>query len=154
MAKQKRPRRGRSVRETPARGYAARPGERLVGVLYDSDVIIEILRGRAHVVDAARSLESRGVPTFCTAIAWAEIYAGIRPGEELVTDAFFAARGEVILDGRVGRRAGTYVARYGASHKVELADALVAAAASSSGLRLWTLNRKHYPMPDIAFYKG
>ena len=39
-------------------------------------------------------------------------------------------------------------------HGVELADALVAAAATTSGVRLWTLNRKHYPMPDVRFYDG
>ena len=35
---------------------------------------------------------------------------------------------------------------------VEIADALVGAAAVGSGLRLWTLNRKHYPMPELEFY--
>jgi predicted nucleic acid-binding protein len=33
-----------------------------------------------------------------------------------------------------------------------LADALIAAAASTSGLRLWTRNRRHYPMDDLAFF--
>jgi predicted nucleic acid-binding protein len=36
---------------------------------------------------------------------------------------------------------------------VQIADALVAAAASAAGLRLWTLNRRHYPMSDIVFYE-
>ncbi|MBI1723634.1 MAG: type II toxin-antitoxin system VapC family toxin [Gemmatimonadetes bacterium] len=113
-----------------------------------------MLRGRTTVVTAARALEQRGVPTYCTAIALAEIYAGLRAGEEPLTAAFFEARGEVVLDGVVGRRAGAYLARYARSHAVELGDALVAAAAASSGLRLWTLNRKHYPMPDLRFYDG
>ncbi len=103
---------------------------------------------------AATGLETTGVPTYCTPVANAEIYAGIRPGEEPITQAFFEARGEIVLDGDVGRRAGAYLARYARSHGVELADALVAAAAATSGLRLWTLNRKHYPMPDVGFYKG
>ena len=97
-------------------------------------------------------LEAGGVPTYCTAVALAEIHAGIRPGEEPLTEAFFEARGEVILNARVGRRAGSYLARYRKSHGVEIVDALVAAAAATSGLRLWTLNRKHYPMADITFY--
>jgi predicted nucleic acid-binding protein len=112
-----------------------------------------VLRGRAAVVKQAIALEQDGVPTFTTVIAWAEIYAGLRAGEEPLTQAFFEARGEVVLDGTVGRRAGAYLARYGRSHGVELADALVAAAAVTSGLRLWTLNRKHYPMPDVPFYE-
>jgi predicted nucleic acid-binding protein len=60
----------------------------------------------------------------------------------------------VVLDARVGQRAGAYLARYSRSHGVQLADALVAAAATTSGLRLWTLNRKHYPMPDLTFFVG
>ena len=94
------------------------------------------------------------MPTYCSAVALAEIHAGIRPGEEPLTEAFFEARGEVVLDGRVGRRAGAYLARYAKSHGVEIADALVAAAAVTSGLQLWTLNRKHYPMSDVSFYEA
>ncbi len=105
-------------------------------------------------MEAATALEASGVPTYCTAIAWAEIYVGIRPGEEPITQAFFEARGEIVLDGHVGRRAGAYLARYAQSLGVEFADALVAAAATTLGVRLWTLNRKHYPMPDIRFYDG
>ena len=121
-------------------------------MLLDSDVIINILRGRADTVDALSTLEEDGVPTYCSAIAWAEIYAGVRPGEETSTAAFFEARGEVVLDAETGRRAGHFVARYGGSHSVELADAFVAAAATTAGLQLWTANRRHYPMPEIRFY--
>lgn len=153
MARSTRPRRHRIVRETPATGYQAAPEQGLTGVLYDSDVIIEILRGRRRVVEAALLLESGGVPTYCTAVALAEIHAGIRPGEEPQTEAFFEARGEVVLDGRIGRRAGAYLAGYAKSHGVELADALVAAAAVTAGLQLWTLNRKHYPMTDVVLYE-
>jgi predicted nucleic acid-binding protein len=105
------------------------------------------------VADEAIALERAAIPTYCTAIAWAEVYAGVRPGEEPLTEAFFEARGEVLLDGAIGRRAGAYLARYGRSHGVELADALVAAAAVAAGLRLWTQHRKHYPMPDVRFYE-
>jgi predicted nucleic acid-binding protein len=117
-------------------------------------VIIEILRGRVKVLESARELEESGVPTYCTPISWAEIYAGIRAGEEPLTEAFFEARGEIVLDARVGRRAGAYLTRYARSHGLELADALVAAAATTAGFRLWTLNRKHYPMPDVSFFEG
>ena len=112
-----------------------------------------MLRGRGPVVDAARSLAAAGGRTYCTAVAWAEVHAGVRLGEETATEAFFDARGEVVLDRRVGRRAGDYLARYGRSHGVAVADALVAAAAAVSGLRLWTLSRRHYPMRDLRFYE-
>ena len=115
--------------------------------------MIEILRGQRQPARALAALEGSGARTYCCAVTWAEIFAGSRPGEETLTEAFFEARGEVILDALVGRRAGGYLARYAASHGLEIADALIAAAAATAGLRLWTLNRRDYPMPDLAFYE-
>ncbi len=141
------------VREKPAAQYAtAKQPEALNGVLLDSDVIIDVLRGRRAVVAALRALERSGVPTYCTAVSWAEIYAGVRRGEEPHTEAFLRARGEVVLDARAGRHAGAYLASFARTHGVEIADALIAAAASTAGLRLWTGNRRHYPMRDVRFY--
>lgn len=152
MAKSTRSRGDRRVRETAATRYEASPPA-LTGVLLDSDVVIEVLRGRRQVIEQLRALEASPIPSFCCAITWAEVWAGSRPGEAHVTEAFFEARGDVILDATVGRRAGSYLARFGRSHGVELADALIAAAASTSGLSLWTRNRRHYPMEDVEFYE-
>ena len=149
-------RRGRGrprVREAHAGRYASHETASLTGVILDSDVIVEVLRGRADVIEGAYALETSATPSYCTPISVAEVYAGVRPGEEEVTRAFFEARGEVVLDAATGRRAGLYLARYAQSHGVEIADALIAAAATTSELRLWTLNRKHYPMDDIQFFE-
>lgn len=105
------------------------------------------------MIGAAVALGEAGVPAYCTAVSWAEVYAGMRPGEEAATRAFFEASGEIALDSRIGRHAGEYLARYAKSHGLEIADALIAAAAAVSGLRLWTLDRKHYPMDDVRFYE-
>ncbi len=59
----------------------------------------------------------------------------------------------MVLDAVAGRHAGAYLARYAPSHGLELADALIAAAAATSGLRLWTKNTRHYPRPDLEFYE-
>lgn len=150
MARSRRSEGHRRVREAPSKRYEVAQ-EALTGVLLDSDVVIEILRGRAEVVAAAESLVRSGVPTYCTPITWAEVFAGVRPGEEAATEAFLSNRGEVVLDGAVGRRAGAYLARFSKSHGVELGDALIAGAAATAGLRLWTRNRKHYPMEDVEF---
>jgi len=154
MARTTRTRQHERVREKAPAGYQAQAGERtLSGVLLDTDVIVEILRDRDPVCRVALQLHRRGVGTYVTAISCAEVFAGLRRGEEQLTEAFFEARGEVVLDGRTGRRAGEYLAAYGRTHGLEIADALVAAAASTSGLRLWTLNRRHYPMKDVRFWE-
>jgi predicted nucleic acid-binding protein len=36
---------------------------------------------------------------------------------------------------------------------VQLADALIAAAASTAVLPLWTLDVRHYPMDDLRLYR-
>jgi predicted nucleic acid-binding protein len=122
-------------------------------VLLDTDVVIELLRGNPVVKEHADTLRLSGVPTFCTAVTWAEVYAGLKPGEESATEAFFEARGEVVLDSAAGRQAGRYLVRYARSHGLEVPDALVAAASTTSGLRLWTINRRHYPMTDVRFFE-
>jgi predicted nucleic acid-binding protein len=33
-----------------------------------------------------------------------------------------------------------------------VADALIAAGAVGNGAQLWTRNRKHYPMKEVAFF--
>jgi predicted nucleic acid-binding protein len=53
------------------------------------------------------------------------------------------------LEERVGRKAGAYRLHFGASHGVEIADALIAAAAHVHGLTRCTRNLRHYPMRDI-----
>ena len=152
MARPGRSPRHRRVREALAARYEVDESkESLNGILLDSDVVIEILRGTRDFVAKAEGYARAGVSSYCTAVSWAEVFAGVRPGEEAATQAFFDARGEVVLDATTGRRAGTYLARYGRSHGVAIADALIAAAASTAGLRLWTRNRRHYPMDDVEF---
>lgn len=105
------------------------------------------------MTEKVAALEGAGIRTYTCAVTWAEIYAGIRPGEETLTEAFLGQRAEIVIDATAGRRAGHYLARYAKTHGVEIADALIAAAASTSGLSLWTLNRRHYPMPDVKLYE-
>jgi hypothetical protein len=113
-----------------------------------------VLRGLRETVNHLRELQHTGIPTYCCGVSWAEIFAGVRPGEEAPTEAFFDAHGEVAIDAMTGRRAGVYLSRYARSHGVEIADALIAAAASTAGLHLWTRNRRHYPMDDLRLYRG
>ena len=153
MARPPRPPGHRRVRETAQAGYTPAPSpEGIAGILLDSDVVIDVLRGDRLVVAALRAVERRAVPTYCCAVSLAEIFAGLRTGEEVAAEAFFTARGDVVIDAAAGRRAGAYLSRYGRSHGVEIADALIAAAASSAGLHLWSRNRRHYPMPDLRFF--
>ncbi len=121
-------------------------------VVVDSDVLIEVLRGNAGAAAALTRCVAKGTPVALTPIAVAEVLAGVRPAEEAGTRALLGAFDCLRVDRAVGEVAGEFLSRFGASHGVELADAIVAACAATRGYRLWTLNRKHYPMREVRFY--
>ncbi|MBE9551369.1 MAG: hypothetical protein IMF13_04905 [Proteobacteria bacterium] len=41
-----------------------------------------------------------------------------------------------------------YMNQFGKPHGLSPADGLIASAARKNALKLWKLNRKHYPMPE------
>lgn len=82
----------------------------------------------------------------------AELWAGVRTREYQALTDLLGSLICVSIDKAIGRRAGEYLRRYSKSHGVELADALIASAAVLNEAKLWTRNRKHYPMRDLTFY--
>ena len=117
--------------------------------LLDSDVVIAWLRRDDGVVAWLKERDAAGDVLGWTPGSIAEIGAGIRPREEFVLADLARVLHCVELDERVGRKAGTYRQRFGASHGVEIADALIAAAAHVHGMTLCTRNLRHYPMRDV-----
>jgi predicted nucleic acid-binding protein len=121
-------------------------------VLLDSDVIIEWLRGHEPFVAQIASLLESNSELFWTPVSVAEIYAGVRKGEEPQISKLFVLMEFLDLSMAHGKTAGEYLKAYAKSHSVELGDALIAACSSSESLPLWTLNKKHYPMKEVQFY--
>jgi predicted nucleic acid-binding protein len=119
-------------------------------VLVDSDVLIEVLRGRnAGILDRWIELGKSNALVAYSPVSSAEIWRGARSSEADTITTVFAALTCIPIDAIVGKRAGEYLARFHASHAMEIGDALIAATASGHGLRLWTRNKKHFPMRDI-----
>jgi predicted nucleic acid-binding protein len=115
--------------------------------LVDTDILIHFLRGRREAKDFLSSLLDRS-QIHCSSITVAEIFAGIRPGEEEKTRALMDNL--IVLDVTrvIAERAGHY-RRTIRSQTLELDDCLVAATAFVHRAVLATGNRKHYPMRDI-----
>ena len=120
-------------------------------VLLDSDVLMEWLRGRQPIVQQILALIEQQQELFWTPVSVSEIVAGVREGEESTVANLFLLLEPVSITAHVGERAGHYLDCYAKSHGLQLGDALIAACASTEGLSLWTLNRKHYPMKDLQF---
>jgi predicted nucleic acid-binding protein len=124
-----------------------------VSVFIDSDVLIEVSRGRdKDVVSKWITLSRSDKAIMYSPVTAAELWAGARPREHEALTNLFQALLCVSLDYETGRLAGDYLRRYGKSHSVELGDALIGAAAHLNGAALWTRNRKHYPMPELSFF--
>lgn len=123
-------------------------------ILLDSDVIIANLRNEMPVAEFLDRLVEKGILLCVSPIAYAEVYAGQRPGEDEAIGDFFRSVECLTIDGPVGKKAGEYLRTFSKSAGVKIADALVAATAYCHQVGLYTLNRKHYPMKDIEVVGG
>lgn len=121
----------------------------------DTDILIWILRGREDIKEQfERAVKETNGYLYITPIQIAEIYAGLRESEKKITEEFLQGFLTIGIDEEVGKMAGFFINRYRKSHSVELADALIAACVKIKSLKLWTLNKKHYPMLGKSeFYK-
>jgi predicted nucleic acid-binding protein len=115
--------------------------------LVDTDILIHFLRGRREAKDFLSSSLDRS-QIFCSSITVAEIFAGIRPGEEEKTRALVDNLHVLDVTREVAERAGQY-RRTIRSQALELDDCLIAATAFVHRSVLATGNGKHYPMRDI-----
>jgi predicted nucleic acid-binding protein len=115
-----------------------------VPILVDTDVLIDYLRGLPAAVGF---LESVSEPLLISSMTVAELYAGVREGEErMILDRFLLAFEVIPIDDRIAARGGLFRRDYRASHGTGLADAIIAATADRRRAQLVTLNARHYPM--------
>lgn len=124
-------------------------------VIVDTDIIIWILRGDRGIEEKFKSLVviANG-EVFITPIQIAEIYSGIRPKERIKAENFIESLNIITIDKAIGKLAGEFINQYGKSHNVTMADALIGACAKINGFKIWTLNKKHYPMfSGTGFFK-
>jgi predicted nucleic acid-binding protein len=124
-----------------------------VSVLVDSDVLIEVTRGRNHeLVSRWVKLSVSEVSVLYSPVTAAELWAGALPHEQKLIAELFRSMQCAAIDEATGRQAGEYLRQFRRSHNLELGDALIAACAVESDAALWTRNRKHFPMRGLEFY--
>jgi predicted nucleic acid-binding protein len=118
-------------------------------IVVDTDILIWVLRGRTDIAEQFKETvtAAKGF-VYITPIQVAEIFAGIRKSEILKTKEFLESLLLLPLDYRAGEEAGTFLNQFRSSHDVTLADTMIAAATRINAFKIWTLNRKHYPMLD------
>lgn len=116
-------------------------------VVLDTDVLIDVLRGREAARLFLQDLADRFVPC-CSVISVAELYVGMRLEEEAGTRIFLDGLVIIPVTHEVAEVAGRFKKRM-MSRRLELADCLIAATAFVEGATLATGNVKDYPMQEI-----
>jgi predicted nucleic acid-binding protein len=96
------------------------------GVILDSDILIELLRGRNAVVRRQfESLLIKPVPLFYSAVSSAEIANGARESESDAIAELLALFTCVPADCGIAAEAGDILKRFRKSHLIGLGDALI-----------------------------
>lgn len=122
-------------------------------LLLDTTVLIDALRGRPSELFEATRASSSPSELMTSVISVAEVYAGMRRGEESRTEALVEELICLPVSKEISIRAGELVrvwARKGRT--LELPDMLVAATALEHDLTLMTHNQKDFPMRELSLY--
>ena len=110
--------------------------------LVDSDVLIDISRGKAPARDYIDALPEGWAVSQISAL---ELLVGARDKRDLADiDTFLSAYVIVPLQGLIGTRAYELLKLYAKSHGLHVFDSLIAATAMEEGLTLVTKNRGHF----------
>jgi predicted nucleic acid-binding protein len=107
-------------------------------ILVDSDILIEVLRGReTRIVEDWLKWSDSTAPIFYSPVSQADLWAGARPGEHGAIVKLFQGLQCVPIDEEIGHLAGDYLCRYQKSHfsgAWRCPDSRVRCASKRSGL--------------------
>ena len=116
-------------------------------ILLDTDVLINFLRGQEKTRDYLSSILDEA-DMCCSAVAVAEIHAGMKEHERRKTTELLDSLTIIDVTRDIAEKAGAY-RRIIRSQDLELDDCIIAATAFIQHAILATGNTKHYPMSDI-----
>jgi hypothetical protein len=121
-------------------------------ILFDTDIIIDFLRGNEAAKRVMLSIEDEDMPC-CSVVTVAEIRAGMREEEQAATIALLESFDILSIDKKVAQLAGD-LKRKTRQQQLELDDCFIAATALIHQAVLITHNPKHYPYKDLMLKKA
>ena len=122
-------------------------------LLLDTTVIVDAINGKRQRHLLLDELLAQRNLLACCAINVTEVYAGMRPHEASLTEAFLRSLKFYEVTWEIAQLAGDLHNRWRKKgHTLSLPDVTIAAVALTHGLSLLTDNRKDFPMPELALY--
>ena len=115
----------------------------------DSDVLIWHLRGQEKATAFLRRMGEEGAELWTGALQRAEIVFFMRENEKAPTMQLLSRFKTAPVTAEIVDDAGALYRRWNPSHGIDVNDAVLAATAMRTGGRIYTLNLKHYSMPDV-----
>lgn len=121
--------------------------------LLDTSVLIDALNGRSGRNELLEEWTHRGILLACCSINVAEVYMGMRAGEEEKTGQLLQSLEFYPVTWEIAKHAGDLY-RYWRERgqTLALSDVTIAAVALAYKLVLVTDNRKHFPMNELTFH--
>lgn len=122
-------------------------------ILLDTTVLIDALRNRNQRRRLLAGLVTSGQALATSTLNVAEVYSGIRPGEEQATRAFLAGLNLFPVSAAIAERAGQLKAAFRHQGQTRsIADMIVAATALENGFPVATDNRKDFQIPGLSLF--
>ena len=121
----------------------------------DSDVLIWHLRGEQKALNLLKRLRNNEqFALWIGAMQRAEVIFFMRPAEESATLLFLAQFQTAPVDQQIADTAGEFYRKRNPRNGNDVNDAILAATVLQTGGKIYTLNFKHYPMPDVTVQRA
>ena len=122
-------------------------------ILLDTSVIFDHLNGRFGRTEYLDDLIQQGHLLACCPVNFTEVYAGLRPGEEVPIKEFLDSLELFTVTTEIATQAGLLRRDWRQKgHTLSYTDVTIAAAGLGNGLALLADNRKHFPMPELNLF--
>ena len=116
----------------------------------DSDVLIWHLRGERKALNLIKRLRDKDQFDLWTgAMQRAEVVFFMRSVEESATLLFLSQFKTAPVDQQIIDKAGEFYRTWNPRSGTDFDDAILAATVVLTGGKIYTLNSKHYPMPEV-----
>ena len=121
----------------------------------DSDILRWHLRGERKAARFLRTLSREpGAELWTGALQRAEVVFFMRRDEVSSTMSFLSRFKTAPVTQEVVDDAAELYRKWHPTHGIDINDAMLAATVVSTGGKIYTLNVKHYPTPDLAVVKA